>query len=724
MVGATPAPRGLACALSQKKRFQVYSPARQRLRKLIALWALFGCTLVFLLALLEIGDLPTSITFKAGQVSPRTIKADRTVEVINTRATEAARKQAADAVSRVFLFDPRASQMSEDKLSTTYDLLGEVAGLRRASKAAASSARVRELLYQLPISLTPTALDTLTRSPQSKLQEMETRSHDLLWKVLENGVRTDGIAEARRSLQQEGEAKLSMVPPTVRQAIIETAAECIVPNRNYDQDATAGAQQAAMAGVGPVTTVLPEGAVVVREGEIISDDHMRVLEALKVNQVTFNGPRLLGHALLVCILMLVTLGYMSQMRRDLYTRPRELGLLATIAVITAFVCRSLSGLSPFLAPVAVASVLATMLIESRMAFLLTGFCALYVGVLTQSLPATCVGLISGVTAILALKRTDNRANLIAAMAVVALTNTLGTATFALIAAKTLQSGFYDMVFGFLNGLLSVALAVGVLPVLEHLFGVTTHFRLLDISNPGEPLLQRLLREAPGTYQHSIMVANLAESAAQAIGANALRCKVGAYYHDIGKMKRPRFFVENQMGGENPHDKLTPTLSTMIIHSHVKDGLEMAKQHKLPDVIVDFIAQHHGTSLVSYFYHQACKGCEGSATTTVFEEDFRYPGPKPQTRETAIVLICDGIEAAARCLRDPTPEKISELVNKMIRHHLEDGQLDECDLSLKDLRLIRESLVRSLQGIYHSRVEYPEPASLAGRRKVTNLRRKA
>ena len=219
-----------------------------------------------------------------------------------------------------------------------------------------------------------------------------------------------------------------------------------------------------------------------------------------------------------------------------------------------------------------------------------------------------------------------------------------------------------------------------------------------------------------------MVANLAEAAAQAIGANALRCKVGAYYHDIGKMKRPRFFVENQMGGENPHEKLTPTLSTMIIHSHVKDGLEMAKQHKLPDMIIDFIAQHHGTSLVSYFYHQACTRCQEGGT--VFEDDFRYPGPRPQTRETGIVLLCDGVEAAARTLSSPTPEKITELVHKMVRHHLEDGQLDECGLSMQDLQLIRESLIRSLQGIYHNRLEYPEPATLAGRRKVTNLRKKA
>ena len=706
--------------MNRKKRFQIYSPARERLRRVFSLWLLFGITLSLLVGLLSFGTLPSSIRFKSGQVSPRTVKADRTVEVVNQQATEAERRKAADAVPKVFVFDPGASRLSEDKLSATYRLLQEVANERRGPKGA--SADVRELIYQLPISLSPNALETLTRSTPEKLRDLESRSHDLLWKVLESGVRTDQVNEARRSILQEAAGRFASMSPSTRQAIVEVAAECVVPNRNYDSDATEGARDAASAEVKPVTSVVPEGANVVREGEIITSDHMRVLDALGVNQITFNYRRLLGHTLMVAIMMLVIVGYLGQERRNVYRRTKNLALIAVISVLTGFVCRSLSGQSHFLAPVAMASILSCVLVENRLAFLLTSFCALYVGALTQNLSVACVGQVSGVVGILALGRADRRSDLISAMVAVAFANALGTLTFALIDMKDWQHTVQDVLYGSLNGVLSVALAVGVLPVLENLFGVTTHFRLLDISNPGEPLLQKLLREAPGTYQHSIMVANLAEAAAQAIGANALRCKVGAYYHDIGKMKRPRFFVENQMGGENPHEKLTPTLSTMIIHSHVKDGLEMAKQHKLPDMIIDFIAQHHGTSLVSYFYHQACTRCQEGGT--VFEDDFRYPGPRPQTRETGIVLLCDGVEAAARTLSSPTPEKITELVHKMVRHHLEDGQLDECGLSMQDLQLIRESLIRSLQGIYHNRLEYPEPATLAGRRKVTNLRKKA
>lgn len=706
--------------VNRKKRFQIYSPGRQRLRKLLGLWLIFGVTLFSLVGMLSVGSLPSSIGFKPGQVSPRTVKAERTIEVVNVQATEAARRQAAEGVPKVFVFDPAASALSEDKLASTFALLQEVAVLRRQRNVAANS--VRELIYRLPISLTPASLETLTRTTPEKLREMEQRSHELLWRVLEAGVRTDQVAEAKRQISQEADTRFAGLSTSIRQAIVEVAAECIVPNRNFDRDATLGAQEAAMAEVKPVTSVVPEGAVVIREGEIITPDNMRVLDTLGVNQIHFNYRRTLGHTILVACFMLVTVFFLRRERPELMNRPRDLSMISVIAIITAFVCRSLSGFSPFLAPMAVCSVLGSVLVDSRLAILLTAFSSFYLGVLTQSLSIACISFVAGVAGILGLGRADHRSHLISAMLAVAASYALGALTFSLIANKVWQSAAQDILFGALNGVISVALAVGVLPIMENVFGVTTHFRLLDISNPGEPLLQKLLREAPGSYQHSIMVANLSETAAQAIGANALRCKVGAYYHDIGKMKRPRFFVENQMGGENPHEKLTPNLSTMIIHSHVKDGIEMARQHKLPDVIVDFIAQHHGTSLVSYFYHQACNRCpEGGS---VFEEDFRYPGPKPQSRETGIVLICDSVEAAARTLASPTTESISELVNKIIRHNLEDGQLDECGLSLKDLRLIRQSLVQSLQGIYHNRLEYPEPASLAGRRKVTNIRKKA
>ena len=647
---------------------------------------LFMTVLSSLVALLSIGSLSGGMELQPGQVSPRTIKAERSVEVVNQKQTQAARQAAADAVGIVYSFDPSANAASENRLNATFNLLLEA---QRHHHGKPESARLPEL----PITLSPRTYEAVLKLSPKLIDEMHTDAHTLLYRVMEEGVRADHIPEARRVLRDQADESFRGLPAEQLQIITEIASECILANRIQNVQATLGAQEAAKAAVKPISTLIPEGAVVVREGEVLSPEQVDAMQALMVNRPDVNYTKVAGYTLLVSL----------------------------VTVATAAICRSLVALSPYLAPVATASIVLTILVEGRLAMMVTAYLALYVGVMTQSLPATCVAIMAGAAGILALARADKRSHLISATFVVGLLSTTGALVFSLIYSKEWQTSLSDLSFAALNGLISAAIAVGMLPTLEYGFGITTAFRLLDVSNPGEPLLQRLLKEAPGTYQHSIMVANLAESAAQAVGADALRCKVGAYYHDIGKMKRPRFFIENQMGAENPHERLTPSLSTMIIHAHVRDGIEMARQHKLPDMIVDFIAEHHGTSLVTYFFHQACS----RASEPMREEDFRYPGPKPQTRETAIVLLCDGLEAAARTLAGPTPEKITELVHKMVKHALEDGQLDECDLSIKDLDLIRESLIRSLQGIYHTRIEYPEPSALSShRKKVTTLRRKA
>jgi putative nucleotidyltransferase with HDIG domain len=246
--------------------------------------------------------------------------------------------------------------------------------------------------------------------------------------------------------------------------------------------------------------------------------------------------------------------------------------------------------------------------------------------------------------------------------------------------------------------------LGLLPYMEILFGITSPVRLLELANPNEPLLKRLLIEAPGTYHHSIMVGNLAEAAAQVVNADPLLVRVGAYYHDIGKIKRPYFFVENQMGRENPHKKIAPSLSTLIITSHVRDGLEQAREHKLPAGVQAIIEQHHGSSLVAYFYQQAL---EGDRAELVTEADFRYDCPKPQTKEAALVMLADSVEAAVRSLQKPTPSRVEAMARKIIKERLHDGQLDECDLTFKDLSTITATFIQVLGGIFHSRIEYPE-----------------
>ncbi|RJP28722.1 MAG: HDIG domain-containing protein [Candidatus Omnitrophota bacterium] len=261
---------------------------------------------------------------------------------------------------------------------------------------------------------------------------------------------------------------------------------------------------------------------------------------------------------------------------------------------------------------------------------------------------------------------------------------------------------------FINGIISSVVVLGVLPIFEYLFGTITNISLLELADFNHPLMQRMIMEAPGTYHHSLIVGNLAEAACSAVGANALLSRVGAYYHDIGKLDKPEYFSENQQLDRSKHEDLSPSMSKLVIMNHVKEGVDLAKKYKINRRLIDFIQQHHGDSLVYYFYRRALENVDGGEE--VNEEGFRYPGPKPATKETAIVLLADSVEAATRSLKDFSPNKIEEEVHKIINNKFIDGQLDECELTLKDLENISKVFIRILSGIYHVRVSYPEKNS--------------
>jgi len=262
------------------------------------------------------------------------------------------------------------------------------------------------------------------------------------------------------------------------------------------------------------------------------------------------------------------------------------------------------------------------------------------------------------------------------------------------------------VMGFIGGILSSVLVLGITPIVESLFRYSTDIKLLELANMDNPLIKDLILQAPGTYHHSVIVGSLVEAAAKSVSANPLLSRVSAYYHDIGKLKKPLYFIENSGSAENKHDNLTPKMSSLILLSHVKDGIELAREHRLGQRLAHIIQQHHGTSLISYFYKKA-KDHENPEINPLKEEDFRYPGPKPQTKEAGLVMLADEVEAASRALSDPTPSRIKSLVQKIINSVFLDGQLEECELTLKDLHKIEDSFIRVLNGFFHQRVDYPE-----------------
>ena len=367
----------------------------------------------------------------------------------------------------------------------------------------------------------------------------------------------------------------------------------------------------------------------------------------------------------------------------------------------------INAMTGYLAPVAAGSMLIAILIDNRLAYFMTMIMALFVGLLTDThqLAFVIAAFVSGTVGVYRVTRLSQTSDLAKAGFYIAMANVATILTMTFIAGNiTISIALIGTLLGLISGILSAVLMIGALPYLESGFSITSMIKLLELSNPNHDLLKQLLIEAPGTYHHSLMVGNLAEASAEPIGANPLLVRVGAYYHDIGKIKRAEYFVENQRGFDEPHNKIAPALSALIIISHVKEGVELAREARLPQVIIDFIAEHHGTSLAKYFYNRAI---EEEGEGMVNEDSFRYEGPKPQTKEVALVMLADAVEAAVRSLTNPNMDSIRAMIRKILRDKLNDRQLDESNLTFKDLDVIANTFGKVLEGVYHKRIEYPD-----------------
>ena len=381
----------------------------------------------------------------------------------------------------------------------------------------------------------------------------------------------------------------------------------------------------------------------------------------------------------------------------------HLTFLLVLLMFTAHAIKSYAVLSPFYLPIASVAMLTMLLFNDMQLVFMMAFmsCALSGLMMNFSLSEMLIFFMGSLAGAYKLKEARTRGAILAAGLLVAFVQVVG---FFLVEPLTSDVVGYVLRPLAVNGFTAGLVVMVSLKVFESLFGEVTNFTLLELSDSSQPLLKRMVVEAPGTYHHSLIVSNLAETAADAIGANALLVRVGAYYHDIGKMVKPEYFTENQIVMGNKHDQLEPSMSRLVILNHVKEGVELAQKHRLNQKIIDFIPQHHGTSLIHYFYQKALAESE---TEDVGEQDYRYPGPKPQTKETAIVLLADSVEGATRALDEHTPQKIEDVVRKIINNKFIDGQLDECNLTLREIDTIASIFMRVLSAMYHSRVKYPE-----------------
>ena len=491
---------------------------------------------------------------------------------------------------------------------------------------------------------------------------------------------------------------------------IPTLRKCLKPNMLIDQEATEENRQRASDAVEP--TVYKQDQNIVVKGDRVTAEQIAVLDSLGLlegNSVDY--PLYIGTAATLALILAAAWLYVWLFAPQMLTMGMSALVLLISGVLTVLLSLVMGEyLSVNAMPVVLGAMLAANLLGTRPAYvvnlavsmLITFLTAKGTGLVTaQTLSVLMMSAIGGMVAIYMLRRNTARVMVVVSGLVVGVVNFLILLCVRALTSNDMSSVWNDAMYAIGGAVVSAVLCVGLQPILETAFNLVTPSKLIELSNPNQPLLRRLMIETPGTYHHSMVVANLAEAAAEAVGANALLVRVGAYYHDIGKLIRPLYFKENQMG-ENPHDKTDPRVSTAILTEHTRDGVELARRHHLPEPIIDMIRQHHGDTPVMYFYAKAVK-MFGEENVDI--RDFRYDGPKPQTSEAAILMLSDTVEAAVRALPDPTQEKISALIRKLVRGKMEDGQLDECTLTFRDIGKICSAFETVLQGVFHERIEY-------------------
>lgn len=419
----------------------------------------------------------------------------------------------------------------------------------------------------------------------------------------------------------------------------------------------------------------------------------------------FQVTKIVGISLLSLGLLVSLAVYLYKYQNEVFNNSRLIVLLALLLIALIFIAKIVIPFLPgYLIPVAGVAMLVTILFNYQLAVAVVLLAGVIVGIVTGNhIEFPIVSLISGLFAVFMVSHLSQRSELTQAGLGISLTLAYLCLAASLMQGQSLVMTVRNAGWGMISGIFSAVLTIGGLPFLESAFGVTTSLRLLELSSPNQFLLRELMTNAPGTYNHSVVAANLAESAAEAIGADPLLARVGAYYHDIGKMKRPFFFIENQID-INEHDKINPNLSCLIITAHVKEGVELAKEHRLPPEIIDIIREHHGTTLVTYFYHRAK---EKVVKDRISEDDFRYSGVRPRSKEAALVMLADSVEAAARTMSKPSLNRLEQLIRKIVQGKLNDGQLDESDLTLADLEKIIKAFSQTIASVYHYRIEYPK-----------------
>jgi len=509
------------------------------------------------------------------------------------------------------------------------------------------------------------------------------------------------------------------LPGFPSRSFAEIMASFVEPNLTVDLTATNANKKRILDAIPYIERAFKAGDLIIARNAKVDAWHITALEAMTKKRIETGEegslwqlilPYLGRGSLIIFTLAMLAVFLAFYKSRKVFTNQKFTALLLVlgIEIFFVYIIDYKLNLSVYLIPFAIGAILVTVLFDLETGIISTLAISLVIGIIQNfNFSVAMISFLSGTTAAISVQTVHKRSDFYRPVLYLIVLYLLAIYLLESLKFSSPETIVQQLGFGVINSILSPIIAMGILPIFESLFNITTDLTLLELSDMNHPLLRRLALEAPGTYHHSIVVGNLCEKAAEAIGANPLLARVGTYYHDIGKMEIPEYFVENATGTKSKHDSLSPSMSALIIGSHVKKGMELAENEDLPDVIMDFIAEHHGTTTMDYFYHKAREQSGENNEEKVDENEYRYPGPRPHSKETAILMLADSIEAASRTLEDPKPSRIRNLVRKIINDKFQSGQLSDSELTMRDLSIMEDAFAQMLLGIFHKRVDYPE-----------------
>ncbi len=682
-------------------------------------------TILILSVVMSVHLMPDKISLRLGDISPREITAHRSVIYVNSVATSQATTAGRLSTPPIYDKDERAEGSSLKIANEMFDRLDRSRAKISRSGAAVTAQETHSLQAELGSTISEAQVKSLLSLSPGVFQKLRATTVHSISEVMQRDIKDQsdvGVPsfDLRHARLDVTEAARDEVNSEEERKLVETAAQrSVQPNLLLNRHKTEGAREAAARTVPPIYGRIVRGDTIINAGDHVTQEQLDKSQGLGLLDPRLEIQTGAAICILAASMVLLVSAFVRRTLIPLYTDMRRLSLLSFIVLMSVMglkVGATMLGLQftggqfGYLAVMSVsaAGMLVSVLIDTQLAVLVVALLSVLSGlVMNHEIQFTVMTLMSSLVGIGTCRTARTRNNLLRTSVILSCAN-LG---LGLLMGMLLRDSRIELLTGsywaVLMGFAATSIFwFGVL-AFEKPFGILTHQTLLEMSSSDRPLLQQLCAVAPGTYAHSIMVGTLAEAGAQAIGADSLLCRVGGYYHDIGKMKRPDFFVENQRNG-NVHGRLSPSLSAIFITAHVKDGLQMAKEHNLPSEIRDIISSHHGTTLIGYFYHQALTDCGGSDEAPPgLEERFRYPGPRPQTREAAVVMLADSVEAATRCLDRPHKERLQAEILRIVRGKIEDGQFDDCSITFKDIRGITEAFVHVLEAMMHGRVSYPK-----------------